>query len=760
MDRVAEALEEAGIDAPMVSTEAVSGDPTSSQLVTAYRAHLDARAAYEGAKKAMEDLRTELEHEKQDLISKLDEVKRKAAENDALGLELANRARDLRDMEADVARRETALAAELLATSFAVYVEPLEERRTELFAQFTSDIARSQEEARTSFERMRTELIAERERIAREESERLAKVERKRIELESAIAAAQAAKERHDDARAELQELRKQVEEDAEAAYEDAMANLAVERSVFNRLKEARDQEVERVLAKSVLIEAWEAEVGDVGVLASRLEQLDSENDRLRAELAQRSSLLEASEIQSLRSEQTALADSNQDLRRRLVEADLEREGLRSELLSAQAAVDNYEGLATTLAAYQDQVSQLRSELQHLTEVGDAKVPFRECTQMDQDTRLQQPQVTEDDEGLDLRALVDRVQWILYHRGDGKLSYRKQDLQLFVAGLAMSRLHILEGVSGTGKTTLPIAFAEALRGGSANVAIQAGWRDRQDLLGYFNEFQGYFRESEFLRGVYRATTPAFAQGVFFVVLDEMNLSKVEQYFADYLKALEDAEGADRSQGGSVPLMDRSDLPLPKNLRKGSSGGVELPLPENVWFIGTANQDETTQSFAPKTQSRSHIMELPETPPSAAAMKAALPTSSQRFDGALPARHLRSAFDRAISDPGLRAQTQQARDAFADVNRELLEIDASLALSPRFFRQLDVLAPVLLACGGTIELGVDHLTTSKIVRRMNERFNIQESHRTRFDKALASIWAEHSLAGYEGTRAARQLSRGR
>lgn len=760
MERVAKVVEETGIEASGPPAETDPGDATHSQLVDAYRSHVAARDVFERAQQAVDDLRSELERQQADLAAKVQAAERATVDNEILSDTLAERAQQLRGLEADLARRETALAADLLATSLSVYVEPLEQRRAELFEQFTTDIARSQDEARASFERMRTELVAEHERVAREETKRIEELERQRIDLEAAMATAQSAKIRHDEARADLHALRARVEDEARAVYEDDKANLAVERSAFNRYRESRTREIERILAKTALIEAWEAEVGDVDAISTRLEQLDEENDRLRAELARRSSLLEVSELQSLRSEHTALVDQIQGLRQQLADADLEREGLRSELLAAQVAVDNYEGLATTVGAYRDQVRQLRSELQHLTEIGDAKVPFRECTQMDQDPKLQQPQRTSDDEQLDLQGLVDRVQWILFNRHEGRLSYRKQDLRLFTAGLAMSRLHILEGVSGTGKTTLPIAFAEALRGGSANVAIQAGWRDRQDLLGYFNEFQGYFRESEFLRGMYRATTPAYDQGIFFVVLDEMNLSKVEQYFADYLKALEDAEGADRSQGGSVPLMDRSDLPLPRNLRRGASGGVELPLPENVWFIGTANQDETTQSFAPKTQSRSHLMELPETPPSDEAMKTELPSGVHRFEGALPARRLRDAFDRAVRDPELRSETERARRAFTDVNRELTEIDPSLALAPRFFRQLDVLAPVLVACGGTIESGIDHLTSTKVIRRMNERFNIQDSHRSRLDKALATIWSDHGLVDYAGTRTARQLGRGR
>ena len=71
---------------------------------------------------------------------------------------------------------------------------------------------------------------------------------------------------------------------------------------------------------------------------------------------------------------------------------------------------------------------------------------------------------------------------------DEALFYDDRTIRCFLAGLAMSRLHLLQGISGTGKTSLPRAFAKALGGHADIVAVQAGWRDRQDLLGYYNAF--------------------------------------------------------------------------------------------------------------------------------------------------------------------------------------------------------------------------------------------------------------------------------
>ena len=79
------------------------------------------------------------------------------------------------------------------------------------------------------------------------------------------------------------------------------------------------------------------------------------------------------------------------------------------------------------------------------------------------------------------------------------LYYDENVIRSFVAGLAMSRLNILQGISGTGKTSLPEAFADAIGGHFQTIEVQSGWKDRQDLIGYYNTFEKKFYESDFLK---------------------------------------------------------------------------------------------------------------------------------------------------------------------------------------------------------------------------------------------------------------------
>ncbi|MBN0287701.1 AAA family ATPase, partial [Pseudomonas aeruginosa] len=95
-----------------------------------------------------------------------------------------------------------------------------------------------------------------------------------------------------------------------------------------------------------------------------------------------------------------------------------------------------------------------------------------------------------------------------------------------------------QGISGTGKTSLAKAFAKAMGGFCTDIAVQAGWRDRDDLLGHYNAFERRFYEKDCLQALYRAQTPRWRDTCNVILLDEMNLSRPEQYFAEFLSALE------------------------------------------------------------------------------------------------------------------------------------------------------------------------------------------------------------------------------
>ena len=155
---------------------------------------------------------------------------------------------------------------------------------------------------------------------------------------------------------------------------------------------------------------------------------------------------------------------------------------------------------------------------------------------------------------------------------------------------------ILSGLAGSGKTQLALAFAKCLSENIEEqvcpVSIGADWTNREPLLGYPNALKGneyVMPESGVLQFLIRAN--ADPSKPYFLILDEMNLSVVERYFADFLSAMESGE--------KIKLWDNGNEDVPK----------EIALPKNVFIIGTINVDETTYMFSPKVLDRANVIEF-------------------------------------------------------------------------------------------------------------------------------------------------------
>lgn len=169
----------------------------------------------------------------------------------------------------------------------------------------------------------------------------------------------------------------------------------------------------------------------------------------------------------------------------------------------------------------------------------------------------------------------------------------------YVAALLTKPFAILTGLSGSGKTKLAEAFALWLSTNPETqiciVAVGADWTNREPLLGYPSALeQGRYVKPEnrvldlLLHAVSEPTQPHF------LILDEMNMSHVERYFADFLSAMESADG-------TIPL------------HSGNENWGEIPpsiaLPKNLFIIGTVNIDETTYMFSPKVLDRAQVIEF-------------------------------------------------------------------------------------------------------------------------------------------------------
>ncbi|NHF65991.1 McrB family protein [Xanthomonas hortorum] len=164
---------------------------------------------------------------------------------------------------------------------------------------------------------------------------------------------------------------------------------------------------------------------------------------------------------------------------------------------------------------------------------------------------------------------------------------------------------ILSGLSGTGKTQLALKYARAVHGLNSDTAadpllfvcpVRPEWTDPAGLTGYHDVLTNRYVVPTFLEAVLVAT--AHRESPVFVILDEMNLARVEYYFSDMLSAIETG-GALQLHSNSVPLEGTT----------GSSVRAEIPLPSNLYIIGTINIDETTNPVSDKVLDRATVIDM-------------------------------------------------------------------------------------------------------------------------------------------------------
>jgi hypothetical protein len=136
----------------------------------------------------------------------------------------------------------------------------------------------------------------------------------------------------------------------------------------------------------------------------------------------------------------------------------------------------------------------------------------------------------------------------------------------------------------------------------ALVPVRADWTDNRDLLGFYNVLTERYEPTDLLRVLLRAVERP--DRLHFVILDEMNLAKVEYYFADFLSAMETTE---RGQG--IPLHDQDEDVVIELDGEDALVPRRLPIPANVFFTGTVNIDETTHMFSRKVLDRANVIEF-------------------------------------------------------------------------------------------------------------------------------------------------------
>ena len=272
------------------------------------------------------------------------------------------------------------------------------------------------------------------------------------------------------------------------------------------------------------------------------------------------------------------------------------------------------------------------------------------------------------------------------------LYYDIKTIRLFIAGMASTKLIILQGISGTGKTSLPYSFGKFLQKDTTIASVQPSWRDRTELFGYFNEFTKNFNETEVLKRIYSSS---YNNDVNFILLDEMNIARVEYYFAEMLSILE-MPNADEWKLDLVPNVWSTD---PVHLDRG-----KLCIPQNIWYIGTANNDDSTFAISDKVYDRAQPINLdakgiafdaPDTPPLCLG-----------FD------HLNEMFKEAWKAYPI---TQENLMKIQHLDLWVIE-KLRVAFGNRILKQMNLFVPVYVSCGGEEIDGIDYVLATKIFRK--------------------------------------------
>ena len=279
-----------------------------------------------------------------------------------------------------------------------------------------------------------------------------------------------------------------------------------------------------------------------------------------------------------------------------------------------------------------------------------------------------------------------------------KLYYKEKMMRVFIAGMASTKLVILQGISGTGKTSLAYAWGKFLKHDSCVASVQPSWRDRTDLFGYFNEFTKRFNETDILKEMYIAN---YTDDIYTIILDEMNLSRVEYYFAEMLSILE----MPNKKEWVIEVVPNSWPTDPKKLMFG-----KIQVPPNMWYIGTINNDDSTFAVTDKVYDRAMPIDIND--------KGKVFAAEEKDALDVNYTYLDKIFSEAMETYAI------SQDTLDKINKmdDYVIAHFRIAFGNRIVSHMKKFVPVYVACGGDEIAGIDYFMAKKVLRKF-EQLNI-------------------------------------
>ena len=302
-----------------------------------------------------------------------------------------------------------------------------------------------------------------------------------------------------------------------------------------------------------------------------------------------------------------------------------------------------------------------------------------------------------------------------------RLYYELDMMRYFVAAMGTARIIILHGISGTGKTSLPYAFGKFVQRDTTVVSVQPSWRERTELYGYYNEFTKKYTETDFLRAIYECN---FFRDPHILILDEMNIARVEYYFAEMLSILELPRKEEQRIDVVTAVWDNDPVLI--------EGGT-VPIPDNTWFVGTINNDDSTFAVADKVYDRAIPIDLDSR---------ADPFECEDTEPVyVSTDRLNELFAEAKENYPV---SPAVMDKLEILNRYLIQ-HFRLAFGNRIMKQIRDFVPCFIGCGGTEIQAVDFIVAKKVLRKFESlSLGFMKDELTMFNDYLDEVFGKDMM----------------
>lgn len=424
--------------------------------------------------------------------------------------------------------------------------------------------------------------------------------------------------------RAELQRVIAELDPDRLASIRREIDDMTRERAALSDSLPAMRAERDNALR---VVEEARALQTQHAVLQAQADQTRAELEKLRIDTREAEQMREA--LARAREDHQRLADDTARLTGRRAALATEIEGLEQRAAEVHALASQLPDLVASLAQKRAALADLDNEAQRLTsqieilksehsKFGGPTPGPDGSTLMADLVRFPSVLAAPDAVRRAPQKEAEALQGVTRYLNDYGLSYSRRTIHAFHTALKINdyaQLTVLAGVSGTGKSLLPRRYAEAMGIHFLQIAVEPRWDSPADLLGFYNYVEQRYRASDLARLMVHMdpydtvplseTVPDRRDHMALVLLDEMNLARVEYYFSEFLSRLESRPRA--AQSGDAAR--RKDALIPIDIR-GMQNPPSLFPAHNVLFVGTMNDDESTQTLSDKVLDRGNILQFP------------------------------------------------------------------------------------------------------------------------------------------------------